>query len=358
MIKYLKYELKRNLLPLAVFTAVACLICAIFALTSRITSSYSGTVRAVDSVISAPTVLLCILCTLVPVQQFSFRMERRSADLWYSLPVRRKTQTFVRLLAGLILVFAPYTLAYWLQFILLMCRENVFVSVHYLSFYLASVPLGACLFGVNCFIFSRANTLWDGLLFLIGWSCALTMPFLYLNSHIYTLWQYVPAGAFFTYSPLSYAAEWFDSLICADNAAWREAAYMLPIAAAEGIGAYTGLFLTAKQAKAENAEQLSESILGYKTLIPLYIFFLAASTSPGSGELFYIFCTLILVGGFVAYIVYRRSFRLKKRDIIALFIVFAAGIAFAFIGETLLAKFTDAASALLCAETGALLLPP
>ena len=55
MKKYFTYELKRNLLPLAVFTAIACLICAIFGATSYIVSTYNGTVRAVNSVIGAPS---------------------------------------------------------------------------------------------------------------------------------------------------------------------------------------------------------------------------------------------------------------------------------------------------------------
>lgn len=122
MKKYFTYELKRNLLPLAVFTAIACLICAIFGATSYIVSTYNGTVRAVNSVIGAPTAILCILCTIVPVMQFSYRMETRSADLWLSLPVKREKQLLVRLLVGLLLAFVPYTAAYLVQFFILLVK--------------------------------------------------------------------------------------------------------------------------------------------------------------------------------------------------------------------------------------------
>ena len=54
MKKYFTYELKRNLLPLAVFTAIACLICAIFGATSYIVSTYNGTVRGASSAPSCP----------------------------------------------------------------------------------------------------------------------------------------------------------------------------------------------------------------------------------------------------------------------------------------------------------------
>ena len=288
MKKYLTYELKRNLLPLAAFTAIACLVCAIFGATSYIISSYSGTVRAINSVISAPTVLLCILCTIVPVMQFSYRMETRSADLWLSLPVRREKQLLVRILAGLLLAFIPYTAAYWVQFVILACRENAFNLVHYLSFYAASLPLGALLFGVNSFVFSRANTVWDGLVFLAGWSFLLAMPFLYLDTYIYSFGNSVSADAFITYAPLNYAATWFDALICNETASLPEAAYLFPVAATTGIGAYVGVFLYAGRDRAESAGQISDSPWGYKTLLPLYVFFFAACNSPDNGSMFWI----------------------------------------------------------------------
>lgn len=338
MKKYWKYELKRNLLPLAAFTAIACLICAIFGATSYIVSSWEGTLRAVNSVISTPTVILGILCTLVPVMQFSFRMETRSADLWFSLPVKRERQLLVRLLAGLLLAFIPYTAAYWVQFVILVCRENAFELVHYLTFYLASLPLGALLFGINSFVFSRANTVWDGLAFLLGWSFLLAMPFLYLNTYIYSFSKYVSADAFITYAPLGYAAVWFDGLICGDAEAFAEASYMFPVAAATGVAAYAGLFLYAGRDRAESTGQISDSPWGYKTLLPLYVFFFAACNSPDSGSMFWILSALILVLGFVLYVVYRRSFRLKKQDILLLLLAFAAGVALACFGAYVIAE--------------------
>ena len=332
MKKYFTYELKRNLLPLAVFTAIACLICAISGATSRIASSWDGTVRAVNSVINTPTVILCILCTLVPIMQFSYRMEGRSSDLWLSLPVKREKQVLVRLLAGLLLAFIPYTAAYWVQFFILLCRENAFDLVHYLSFYAASLPLGALLFGVNSFVYSRANTVWDGLAFLLGWSFLLAMPFLYLYTYLYPFWKYVSADAFITYAPLGYAAQWFDGLICGDAEVFTEAAYLFPVAAATGLASYAGLFLYTGRDKAENAGQISDSPWGYKTLLPLYVFFFAACNSPDNGSLFWVLSALILVLGFALYVLYRRSFRLQKQDILLLLLAFAAGVALACIG--------------------------
>lgn len=335
--KYFTYELKRNRLPLAVFTAIACLVCAIFGVTSYIISyPWGGEVRAVNSVIDAPTVILCILCTLVPVMQFSYRMEGRSADLWLSLPVKREKQLLVRLLAGLLLAFIPYTAAYWVMFAILLCRDNAFELIHYLSFYAASLPLGTLLFGVNAFVYSRANTVWDGLAFLLGWSFLFALPFLYLNTYINSFWRYVSADAFITYGPLGYTANWFDGLICSDVKTFAEAAYLFPVAAATGIASYAGLFLYARRDRAESAGQISDSPWGYKSLLPLYIFFFTACNSPENERTFWILSALILVLGYMLYAVYRRSFRLKKQDILLLILAFAAGVALAAVGAYLI----------------------
>ena len=121
-------------------------------------------------------------------------------------------------------------------------------------------------------------------------------------------------------------------LICGNTEAFAEAAYLFPVAAATGIGAYAGLFLYAGRDKAESAGQISDSPWGYKTLLPLYVFFFAACNSPDNGSMFWILSALILVLGFALYVLYRRSFRLKKQDVLLLLLAFAAGVALACLG--------------------------
>lgn len=133
MTAYFRYEIRRNLLPLAVFTAISCLLCAISAMTTRILSyPAGGPQHAVSAALEAPAIILGVLCTLVPVLQFSFRMNKRSADLWYSLPIRREKLLLGRIIGTCLLIFVPFTTGYWLQFAILMCRENAFTAVHFL----------------------------------------------------------------------------------------------------------------------------------------------------------------------------------------------------------------------------------
>ena len=107
------------------------------------------------------------------------------------------------------------------------------------------------------------------------------------------------------------------------------------LAAVTGIAAYFGLIYTARNHRAENAEQLSDSPFGYRVQIPFYLFFIAASTWSDLyrtlGSLMLAGYLIMLVIAAAAYFVYRRSFRLKKGDLISLAASFAGGIALSLI---------------------------
>ena len=338
MTKLLRYEMKRNLLPAAVFSAIACLIVGIVYMSSDLfrpmySPGGNGGFDYIpyDSLISAPTIVLAVLCVAVPVMQFSYRMKGRDIDLWYSLPVTREKLTFVRTLGGLMLIFVPYTLSYWLGFVIVLLRENYFALYGYPLYYLASLPLGALLFGIYSFLYTRANSIGDGLVCMAGWTFALMLPFAFLSVRFprlalprsFSVWQLSPFGL------LSLSADYFNEFICADALpALLPLAWTIPLAALEGLGAYTGLFLTARAHKAENGGQLSSSLWCYRVLVPLYVFILASSLSVDAlgTQLAFIAGAFLLVGGFICFVVYRRSFRLKTSDIITLAAAFGAGI--------------------------------
>lgn len=174
MKKAFLYELKRNLLPLAIFSVITAAICVLAVSTTDV-EHLTGYVSR-NSCVWYFMAALMVLCVVVPVMQFSYRMHTRSVDLWYCLPISRKSLIFVRTLVGLILVFVPYTLGYWLGVAgIAMQQPRTFAFVWYLPNYALSLVLGAGLFGVNAFLFTRANRASDGIVFMLAWGCALAM---------------------------------------------------------------------------------------------------------------------------------------------------------------------------------------
>ena len=144
MKKMLLFEIRRNLLALVVFCVAAVAVSVVSVLTSDLSYHFiePESIDLRNAGIGTFTAILCILCSVVPVMQFSYRMKMNSADLYYSLPVGRVNLMFARGLIGLFLVFVPYTLAYWLGVACVAMREPHFAFLWHLVYFVVSVPLG------------------------------------------------------------------------------------------------------------------------------------------------------------------------------------------------------------------------
>ena len=79
-----------------------------------------------------------------------------------------------------------------------------------------------------------------------------------------------------------------------------------------GIACAVLLIVLSKKEKAEKALDISDSYFAYKVIIPLYTFLLALT----SQELFVI--VFATIAGYIGYVIYRRSFKIRKIDIIIL----------------------------------------
>ncbi len=339
MKRSLIYELRRISLPLCIFTAIASAIFAVNALTTEyIGPNYynpSAPIGAKNSLVYIPMLILFALCYIVPALQFSYRMNKRSTDLWYALPINRKKLMSVRLIGGLLLLLIPYTISYFLGFTIIACSENLFDLVWYIPLYLASLPTALCLFGINAFCFTRANTVRDGIIFIFILNLSLLMPLLFLLNYFY---RYLPSLFLNSLGLMPIGAPihifvFFDGRIL-NHTTYNntsELIFSCILCAAESAGAYFGLFYTADKHKAENAGQISDSIFGYKVLIPWFVFF-SVLINPSllifgtSSSLSLINILLVFICGLIAYFVYRRSFRLKKCDLLSLVLSFTAGI--------------------------------
>ena len=333
------YELKRILLPLIVFTAVAAVVFVVAALSTELVREYSdGTLHAINPLTPVPASILGVLCYIVPVLQFSYRMKTRSADLWYSLPVKRGALLLQRLLAGLLLVFVPYAVSFAAGVAVIAFRDNLFVMGYYAGYFAALIPAGLALFGINCFLFTRASTIIDGIVFELGSMALLLMPFWWLD----TLIPYYAPDAlkglqyhFLTDKPLDEIGSAFASAILGDGIGLEDiSALTCAVAGVEGAAAYFGLFWTAARHKTETIEQPSDSPFGYRLMIPLYVFcFAAVFSANGLANAFdLITMPIIFTCGLAAYFFYRRSFRLRLSDWLWLAGSFAAGIAIGLLG--------------------------
>ena len=82
------------------------------------------------------------------------------------------------------------------------------------------------------------------------------------------------------------------------------------------------VFWNIGEKKAEQTEEMSETVFGYKTLIPLCA---VAGIISGFGDDFY-YGLMYFVAAVIGYTVYRRGVKYKKSDGIVLALLFAFNI--------------------------------
>ena len=320
---YFIYELKKNFWPLVILTAISAGLYLVELSYFNPVSRY-----AEDSVVintpplSTVMIELCILCIVAPILMYSFKMNKRSVDAFYSLPIKREKIYLVKTLVGLLLVFIPYTLSYWLGFLSVVVRENHYHLVYFVSGYFLSVFLAVCLYGVNAFAFSRANRIVDGIVFMVFYTFILCLFVGLLSGFFPKLNDKVNAGDYIIYSILFGWADDISRLIAGKeiyNSLITPTKILVP--ALSGAVCYALLFSLVRFEKSEDSEQNSDSWFGYKTMIPAYTVLM---TALWGGDL--LSYALIIVGAIILSIVYTRKFLFGWKQWLTIAVAFAVGL--------------------------------
>lgn len=350
MKKYFKYQLKKNLLPLAVLTAFAMILYVLpLAIGNYNYWNYQGYghVNIYSGFILAA---LGIMCAFAPVAMFSYKMKKRSVDMYYSLPLSKTKIFAVHFIVGFLVVLAAYSAAYWLGFVIVVAKIRKLYYIYYLWMYLASLIPAFIIYTLSAFSFTRANTLVDGVIFIILTHCALFIVAGGLQSVLgrvdYNYNEYINPGSFIASGPLISVGEAFGDLIREGahtgysgwgfSVSWGSSdieiynivndivAFGLTTLAAGG--ATAAMFLTERNCKAENCAQISESIFGYKSMIPIYYLSLTLILTESSIQNNLVAWCVLAFCAFLAIVVYRRTIKIGFKHTLYFAVCLAAGI--------------------------------
>lgn len=337
MRKYFLYELKKHLWTLVILTAAIALPNIITlgsaAMYWEVYPEAGGGIM--ERYITNPQWEwsiwgLLLLLFIVPTIVYSFKMTKRGVDGYYALPLKKEKLYFVATMVGLILVLVPFTVSYWGGFIALLVRpDNPYDMVYFLPTYLGVVFFAVFLYGINAFVFTRANRTSDGVIFMLAYA------FIGMLAYEYVWYVYKSNyghGLHFSYSVqsaftfgcgiLEFTQEMSD-LITHGTGNFDCLGLWLGVAIAAGTLCYFLLFKLLCYEKGENAEQNSDSWFGYKTLIPAYVGLGLAANGAIAEAGSVIF---LLIAALVGTIVHKRTFRLKGMDLLPLIVGVGAGI--------------------------------
>ncbi len=326
--RYLNYRLKQSLLRTIVFSVLAMLICS--------TTVAESTRESVEvewrvSGIYILAVILGIMCTLIPILELSGFKNRRNLDTLYFFPIKRVKMALAHYLSGAIQIFTVYTVSFLTTWIYLLVKTDYFDLRWMPLYYLFSLILGFVMYSVFAFIFNEANTVADGVLFCGLWVLAVYIvlyafmdyflePRIYLEDRVYyniidsiISWSVI-------YMPINNLTVIFQELIeinyifiaeKSNGQLYLSQMYMFFAWLAVGIAAAVGYFVRFTRKGAEMAGEISESPWGFKLLIPLFGYSLLFMS--GLEDVYAIIIFALMLTG---YFIYRRSFRIKVKDII------------------------------------------
>ncbi len=283
-----------------------------------------------DSMLELPMLILLVSAFVLPFLEFSFFKKRRNLDCAYALPISRREMGLVHFLTGLALMVIPFTCSYIINYALLLRYPEAFDVSYLLTLYFLSLCFGVCAYAINTFIFNEANSVIDGVCFVILWTFVFALVSLNVAGSLYDLlgWErfhylemdflesdmiILPIGPLSAVtSEYAYAVEksrWADlAQLWTDRGNLFWMAFLVVL----GISAIVGFVLSFGKRAAQKTEEISDSWFGYRVMIPIYaVCGMRLFEGPGMW--------LIIEGiAFVGYVIYRKGFHLKKSDWIVL----------------------------------------
>jgi len=337
--RYFCYRLRKSKLQIIIFTVLAVWMTHFSTMDAIEGFHLEGYGDVHQAGLSDLHSILVLCCTIIPIVENSCFKNRRNLDTLYCLPISRPKLALAHYLCGWAQVMIIYTASFaWCTVLLLSHREWFHLS-YLFPYYLLSLLMGLIVYSVFSFLFGEANSEGDGIMFVFFGIFA----FMWILYSIGALisgnlgvfegeWKFVDWDWGIASRPITRLTALFQSKIHlhplppyqSDEAltVMREW-YMFTVWGIIGIASAIGYFFTFVRRGAERIGDISNSWFGYKTMIPIYAYGMIFLLGDGNA----IFTIFLLIVMTLFYAIYRRSFRLKKSDLICVLLGFLPWLA-------------------------------
>ena len=332
---YFKYSLKKVLVEMLTLTVFALLLVHFSVSQSIVHWKADGVldIRRSDLCLWVPSAILGVLAAVLPLLRLSAFKSRRNIDTLYSFPLSRRKMVAVQLGMGIGEMFCAFTLSYLYFIFLYKLKAGAFHLFWLLPNYFVALVGGLILYFFVAFFFWQGNTVADGIVFAIGFAGApalfvLDLSILFNSSLMSEAVWYLPfwhlnnTTGLFYYKAMQDSPEVMEVMgeQLSNNAYFWELDslankfYMYIVWFFVACILAAMLFYFAGRSKAEKAGDISDSFLGYRTLVPFYGYSILLNSTERAWEFSPIIYLLMIVG----YILYRRGFKLRMSDWICL----------------------------------------
>lgn len=259
------------------------------------------------------TVIACVMATVTPFFEFSGFNNKRNLDTLFSLPISRRCIACVHLLTGWIQMLAVFTLSTAALVLSHLGYAEYYDLLFAVPYYFSILGLVTAIYFIVTFLFIMANNTLDGMVFAGFWVFNLWTLFCLIDNRIIRIMY--PYDFLIAYAPSDSITLFYQRLAeISDRGVMFETSDKVIIAfwALAGVCALFGTIFVFERKKVEKIGEVSDSIFGYKLNIPLFLVCLAGMFNDITATVWLTVCAVI------GYFVYRRSFKLKKSDVISI----------------------------------------
>jgi len=317
--RYLFYHLKSRI----GYTLTASLLGFLITLFSLIDEHDGNVDELTESLFFWPAIILSIYAILSAILEFTPFLNRRNLDTLYAMPIKRSTMQLVHYLSGLFSTLFCHAASFFLVLFFWLPYHNFFSLGYAIPLYFISVVCGFIMYAISVFLFTIGNTAIDGCITLLfgGFSLPLILVTLRKFINYRKIFGFSPTEVSFFWSPINaftYAyqikIEKRYSYSLASFYQSKSTLFMIILFLVIGIATTVGFFLLHPKKRIETVGECTHSLFSYRTLVPLYA--LCCITMMSRVNIFTY--SLIFVCMTVGYIIYRRTYRLKKSDLIVM----------------------------------------
>lgn len=313
--KYFKNNYKKMYMPTLFLTIVGIIFYTLTPLFSKTYDKPSLNMLNIEGL----SIYLLVISIFVPIYEYKVLKSKRGADMYYSLPISKSKLNLQIYLKGLIQIVASFITVFIITTIVYIIKDYGINYFYLLPLFLISLTGVVSLYSFNVFIFSKANNIIDGIIF-IGIYLVISLLILISIDTIFSLniefnWiHFTPLNLLFgnnsyfegklKYEQVKFFLSFMDYFM-----------FIFWTLLSLSLGALSILYN--KNTRPENLMEKSDTHFGYKTLIPIITFTLINISGLTIEDSFSIVILLvILFVAYILYVIYERSFKINTKNMI------------------------------------------
>ena len=346
--KYFKHRLKEAIGYFLIITHILVVIAVMCDVSAVRFPDEDGTMRysRIDSATYILFYAYSLITFIVPICEFSSLMNKRNSDTVASFPISKWGVTLAHYLVSVVVTVLSMLISYVIIYfkvvaVTMSYGMDLAITLHGIIGFLLAIFFAISNIVIVSFIFSCANRLLDGIIFVGAWTIVpgildpvyrwifvddMKFPKITIDIGDLSPTTYIREIGSYV-SRYGYRNTFEDFMSSITRPQYLARVCILTIVA---VLSFAGLYIISKRKKVEEIGDISDSWLGYKVLIPLYGVSIALLAVDSIIEILGAF--VILPGMVSGYCLYRRGVRLRLPDIIWI----AATTGFALIGVLIL----------------------